>query len=42
MIDYNECIDSNKKMFFKVNDNNNFKKYTKIYKKSQQFNGHKV
>ena len=34
MIGYNKCIDSNKKKFFKVNDNINFKKFTKTYKKS--------
>ena len=34
MIGFNKCVDSNKKMFFKVNDKNNFKKYTKICKKS--------
>ena len=37
MIGYVKCFDSNKTIFFKVNDNNLLKKYTKIWKKFSSF-----
>ena len=42
MIGYVKCFESNKTIYFKINDNKLLKKYTQIWKKSQKVIEHKV